>query len=224
MDLFSHVLWTRLYTRNKLWDDEALLFAVLPDAGFLLIMLYVVFGKPMNLDFNDAMRTIPPVFMVVYHILHSFVTVGIVALILWKLKPKLLPALSAWVLHICMDVPFHSDMFGTRFLYPILPDFYISGMSWGDWRVLAGSYFLLLVAWFYLELRDLNRHRRGRPDWIDNVIVSAAALINPKPIPSAHEALGDNRGTSGQVLGDDIQSVGQGEDSGSGAQPPPEAG
>jgi len=228
MDLFSHVLWTRTLTRNKLWDQEALLFAVLPDAGFLLIMLYVIFGKPMNLDFFDAMKTIPPAFLIIYHMLHSFVTVGITALILWKLRPKLLPALSAWVLHICMDIPFHSDLFGTRFLYPILPEFYVSGMSWGDWRVLAASYFMLLVAWYYMEMRELMKHKNpGRHDWLDSLIVSAAALINPKPIPSAHEGcepVGDNGRTSGQVPGDNVDGLGQGEDCGPGAEPPQEAG
>jgi hypothetical protein len=224
MDLFSHVLWTRLFTRNKLWDEEALLFALLPDAGFLLIMLYVIFGKPMHLGFNDAMLTLPPAFLIIYHMLHSFVTVGIAALILWRLKPALLPALSAWVLHICMDIPFHSEMFGTRFLYPILPDFYINGMSWGDWRVLAASYFLLLVAWYCLEMRELRKHRRGVPDWFDGVMVSAAALINPNTIPAAHEAGRDFAGASGQVHGEDVGGTCQGQDSGSGEVAPPEAG
>jgi len=225
MDLFSHLLWTRALTRNKLWDMEALMFAVLPDAGFGLIMMYVIFGKPMALDFSDAMRTIPPGFIVVYHLLHSFVTVAIVALILWKLRPKLLPALSAWALHICMDIPFHDDMFGTRLLYPILPDLYVSGMSWGDWRVLAASYFLLLVTWTYLEMRELRNHRRGVTDWLDKAVMYAAALINPKPIPSAHEgARADNHGAPGQVPGDNGEGAGQGQDCSAGPEPPQEAG
>jgi hypothetical protein len=74
MDLFSHILWTRVGTRDKLWDDEALLFALLPDAGFLLIMLYVFFGKPMDLDFSDAMLTLPPAFLIIYRLLHSFIS------------------------------------------------------------------------------------------------------------------------------------------------------
>jgi hypothetical protein len=226
MDLFSHLLWTRVYSRNKLWDGEALLFALLPDVGFLLIMLYVIFGKPMDQDFADAMRTIPPAFMIVYHSLHSFVTLGVVALIVWKLSPKLLPALSAWALHICMDIPFHMGTFGTRFLYPILPDFYITGVSWGDYRVLAASYFLLLVAWFYVEMRELEKHRNPcwKADWIDRLERSAQALINPKPIPSADEAVGDNARASGQVPGENVTCPGQGEDNGAGAVPPPEAG
>jgi len=226
MDLFSHVLWTRLLTKNKLWDEEALLFAVLPDIGFLLIMLYVIFGKPMGQDFSDAMKTMPPAFMVIYHLLHSFVTLGIVALIVWKLKPRLLPALSAWALHICMDIPFHMGTFGTRFLYPILPDFYFTGISWGDYRVLAASYFMLLVIWYYLEMRELNRHRTGNrePDFFIKLERFAAGLINPKTITTANEAVGDYKGTPGQVSGEDIHGAGQDTDSSAGALPPPEAG
>jgi hypothetical protein len=226
MDLFSHVLWTRALTRNKLWDEEALLFALLPDLGFLLIMMYVIFGKPMELDFQDAMRTMPPALLVIYYSLHSFVTLGIVAIIVWKLKPKLLPALSAWALHICMDIPFHDGVFGTRFLYPFLPDVYFSGLSWGDYRVLAVSYFMLLVVWYYLEMRDLNKHRRPSDgaDWLDKLGLFAVGLINPKPISVGHAESGNNQGTSGQVPGENLHGAEEGQDSRARAEPPSEAG
>lgn len=227
MDLFSHVLWTCLGTRNKLWDEEALLFAVLPDIGFLLIMMYVIFGKPMDQDFADAMATLPRSFLIIYRLLHSFVTLGIVSVIVWKLSPKLLPALSAWAMHICMDIPFHGGaLFGTRFLYPILPDFYFSGLSWGDYRVLAASYFLLLVMWYYLEMRELKKHRSRvrRIDWLDRLEHFAKALINPQPIPMSHAENGDYARASDQVPGEDGQGPEKGEDNGTETIPPPEAG
>ncbi|MFO7618230.1 MAG: hypothetical protein R6W91_00990 [Thermoplasmata archaeon] len=227
MDLFSHVLWTSVLARNKLWHDEAILFALLPDTGFLLIMAYVLVGTPMNVGFSGAMATMPEAFLVIYHLLHSFVVFGIAALVVWKLKPKLLPAMSAWALHICMDIPFHDGLFGTRIFYPILPDFYISGITWGDYRVLAASYFLLLATWFYLEMRELRKHRRRDhwiPDWIDRLERFAAGLINPKPIPAAHAALGDNPGASCRVPGEDGQRPEEGEDCSARAVPPQEAG
>ena len=225
MDMFSHILWTHVGARNKLWHEEAMLFAVLPDVGFLLIMLYVVFGTP-GAKFGDAMLTLPPAFLVIYHLLHSFVTLAVVALIVWKLRPKLLPALSAWALHICMDIPFHADMFGTRFMYPLLPDLYISGMSWGDYRVLGLSYFMLLATWYYLEMRELRKHRRpGRgPDLLDRLGTFAGGLINPKPISVAHAESGDCPRASGQVPGDNRGGNGKDKDCSTGAKPPPEAG
>lgn len=226
MDLFSHVLWTRVFTRNKLWDDEALVFALLPDLGFLLVMMYVLLGKPMHLDFQDAMATMPPIILVIYYSLHSFVTLGIVALLVWKLKPKLLPALSAWALHICMDIPFHSDVFGTRFLYPILPDFYFTGISWGDYRVLAASYFMLLVVWYYLEMRELSRHRSSirRTDWLDRIESFAGGLINPKPISVGHGAERDNQGASGQISGENLCGPEESQNRSTGTIAPPKAG
>jgi hypothetical protein len=227
MDLFSHILWTRVGTRDKLWDDEALLFALLPDAGFLLIMLYVFFGKPMDLDFSDAMLTLPPAFLIIYRLLHSFIILAIVALFVWKYSPKLLPALSAWAVHICMDIPFHgSAMFGTRFLYPILPDFYINGLSWGNPMVLAYSYLLLLVVWYYLEMRELKKHRNPglRADWLDRAAYFAKALINPQPIPAGHAQNGDYARASDQVSGEDREGPEKSEDIGTGTVPPPQAG
>ncbi|MBA3046151.1 MAG: hypothetical protein KKH41_01255 [Candidatus Thermoplasmatota archaeon] len=227
MDLFSHVLWTSVLGRNRLWHDEAILFALLPDAGYFLIMLYVLFGTPMNVNFADAMVTLPKGFMVIYYLLHSFVVFGVTALAVWKLKPKLLPALSAWFFHICMDIPFHDGVFGTRILYPLLPNFYIGGMSWGDYRVLAGSYFLLLATWFYLEMRELRKHRRRDnwlPDWIDRLEHAVGGLINPKPIPTAHAEGGDNARTPDRIPGEDRVGTGENQYHGPGAVPPPEAG
>ena len=227
MDLFSHIMWTHVGTRNKLWDDEAMLFALLPDVGYLLIMMYVIFGKPMNLDFSDAMVTLPPAFLIIYRLLHSFVTLGIVFLIVWKLSPKLLPALSAWAVHICMDIPFHGGaLFGTRFLYPFLPDFYLSGLSWGDYRVLAASYFLLLVVWYYMEMKELKKHRNPEwaGDWLDRLENFIGNQINPRPITAGHAESGDYARTYAQVPGEDREGPEKGENNSTGTIPPPQAG
>jgi hypothetical protein len=227
MDLFSHVLWTSMLTRNKLWQDEAIVFALLPDAGYLLIMLYALFGAPPGVSYQEAMATLPPAFLVLYHLLHSFIVFGIAAILVWKWKPALLPAMSAWALHIIMDIPFHTGMFATRFLYPILPNLSVSGISWADYRLLAVSYFLLLVTWYYLEMRELAKHRRRErwiPDWIDRMERFAAALINPKPIPVAHEEVGNNAGASYQLPGENLGSAEEGEGCGSRTVPPPQAG
>jgi hypothetical protein len=227
MDLFSHILWTRVGTRNKLWDEEALLFALLPDIGFLLIMLYVIFGKPMWQDFGDAMVTLPPAFLIIYRLLHSFVTLALVAMIVWRLSPKLLPAMSPWALHICMDIPFHGgEMFGTRFLYPILPNFYVSGISWGDYRVLAVSYFMILVVWYYLEMRELKKHRNPTlsADWLDRLERFIGNKINPQPIPAGHAESGNYARASDQVSGEDREGPEKGEDNSAGAIPPPQTG
>lgn len=216
MDIFSHVLWVYVPTRNKLWRDEALLFAALPDFGFLLILLYVFFVSPLN--FSRAIYTMPDTLLVIYFSLHSFVTLGIVALIVWKLRPRLLPALSGWFIHILIDIPVHDGSFGTRFLYPIFPDTYVSGISWLDYRVLAFSYLALVIAYIYSLRRERKKHVMGKkwkPDWIDKFHEKADALINRKRISTSDVKRNDFEGTLGDVSGEDRKSPGQGQN-----QPP----
>ncbi len=183
MDIFSHIFWVYVPTRNKLWRDEALLFAALPDLGFLFILLYIFFFTSRN--FSAGVSTMPDFLLVIYFMLHSFVTLGIVALIVWKLRPKLLPALSGWLIHILMDIPVHDGYFGTRFLYPLFPDTYVSGITWLDYRVLALSYLALVIVYIYSIRRERKKHVKGKdwePDWIDKIHKKADALIKRKKI------------------------------------------
>jgi hypothetical protein len=215
MDIFSHILWTYVPFRNKLWRDEALFFAILPDFGFLLIFLYVLFGTPTIVGFPQALPKVPDILLVIYFTLHSFVTLGIVALIIWRLKPRLLPALSGWFIHIMLDIPVHDGYFGTRFLYPILPDLYISGISWVDYRVLAVSYLALVIVYAY-SLRRERRKRvmrdEWRPDWIDKIHMRADALINRERIRASDAEVSGNGGTTQELSGEDRGGTGQGED------------
>ncbi len=213
MDIFSHILWTYVPFRNKLWRDEALFFAVLPDLGFLFILLYVFFISDMN--FARAIPDMPVIFLIIYSLLHSFVTLGVVALIMWKLRPRLLPALSGWFIHISMDIPFHDGTFGTRFLYPLFPDLYIPGITWLDYRVLAISYLALVLVYVYSLRRERKKHISGKdwePDWIDKLHLMADGLINRKRIPIANAEGYDIERTPDRISGEDKASTGQGED------------
>lgn len=213
MDIFSHILWTYVPFRNKLWRGEALFFAVLPDLGFLFILLYVLFISDMN--FARAIPTMPDIFLIIYFTLHSFVTLGVVALIMWKLRPRLLPALSGWFIHLSMDIPFHDGTFGTRFLYPLFPNLYIPGITWLDYRVLAISYLALVVVHVYSLRRERKKHLRGKdwkPDWVDKLHLMADGLINRKGIPVTDAAKHDNKRTPDRLSGEDRASAGQGED------------
>ena len=211
MDIFSHILWTYLPFRKKSWCGLAILFAILPDTGYLLIMLYGEFGVVnINMDF------VPGPFMALYHLLHSFFTLAFVALILYVYRPNWLPALSGWLLHILIDIPTHQGDFGTRFLYPALPDFYFEGISWSNFEVLAAGYSLLLLAniiyliWEHRQFPDKSvLSRAGR------FITYAGGLINNQIIPASNAASGDFQGASGELSGKDQNSTGQGED-----QPP----
>jgi hypothetical protein len=212
MDIFSHILWVYVPFRNKLWRDEALLFAALPDIGTALIFGYVLFGTPMHVSFWKALATMPPAFFHLYYTTHSFVTLGAVALIMWKLKPKLLPALSGWLIHIFLDIPFHDGDFGTRFLYPLLPDFYISGITWVDYRVMGASFVLLFLIFLYTLYRERHQHLdEGKPDWLDCITTRIDGLINRKPIIGHNATERDNERASIRLFEKDRAGTGQGQ-------------
>jgi len=173
MEIFSHILWPMMLFRNKLWRDEALVFAILPDISFLFIMMFFLFGTPTEYSFQQAMFAMPDIYKQFYFFMHSFVAVGIAAIIIWKLRPKLLPALSAWFLHICMDIPVHDGEFATRFLYPLFPNLCVeSSLAWTDYRVLGVTYLLLLNFTIYSLWRERKKHRMDdewETDWVDKI-------------------------------------------------------
>ncbi len=212
MDIFSHILWTYVPFRNKLWRDEALVFAVLPDFGFLFILLYVFVSDK---DFANAIPIMPDVFLIIYSMLHSFVSLGVVALIIWKLQPRLLPALSGWLIHIIIDMPLHDGTFGTRFLYQLFPDLYLPGITWLDYRVLAISYLALVLVYVYSLRRERKKHVAGKdwlPDWVDKLHLMADGLINRKAISVANAEGHYIERTPDQISGEDRTSTGQSED------------
>ena len=189
MEIFSHILWPMMLFRNKLWREEALFFAILPDISFLFIMLYVLLGTPMDIGWHRAMYTMPEIYNQFYFFMHSFVALGIAAIVIWKLKPRLLPALAGWFLHICMDIPMHDGDYATRFLYPIFPDVYLSGLNWTDYRVLGLTYLMLLNFTIYSLWRERKKHRMGeewKTDWVDKIHIQFGKLYKkiPEPAPT----------------------------------------
>ena len=162
MDFFSHILWVHIPTRNKLWHTEALFFAMLPDLGFLMIMFYSMFWSPGEVSYAEAMTTMPRIFLDFYFILHSFVAVAIVAVILWKFKPSILPALSGWVIHILLDIPFHeTSMFATRFIYPLSSNVYFTGVTWNNVYIIAANYLAMGIVYGLVLHRETIKQRMG---------------------------------------------------------------
>lgn len=208
MDFFSHLFWAYLPSRNKLWRDEALLFAILPDLGFFFILLYV-FASPGG--FWTSMGNMPGIYLHVYRFLHSFVALGVAGLVIWWFRPKLLPALSGWLIHILMDIPFHEDpVFSTRFLYPLLPETYVTGITWFDYRFLGISYLAILLTYIYVSRRETKKQRlngRWRPDVIERLDGFFAGvsewIISTRYILTAHGKKGSIGRTAEGLSGQD---------------------
>lgn len=185
--------------------------------GFLFIMLYSMFGTPYVTSYPEAMKTVPPVLLDIYFVFHSFVTVLVVGIIIWMLKPKLLPALSGWVIHILLDLPFHeSTTFATRFVYPFSSDAYFTGVSWLNIEILAFNYLAICVMYIYVLKRELRKHHAGenwQPDWIDRIDAWGQALLREKIIPSSYARRKYIRRASRQIYLKNKKRTGQGEDS-----------
>ncbi len=221
MDFFSHILWVHIPTRNKLWHSEALFFAMLPDLGFLLIMMYSLFWSPGEVSYAEAMTTIPKTFLDFYFLLHSFVTVGVVGIILWKFRPALLPALSGWVIHILLDMPFHeTSMFATRFIYPLSSNVYFTGITWNNVLVLGVNYMAIAIVYALVLRRESMKQRMGeswKPDWIDRLNDLGARvggeILKRKRISVFNGARHHTRRTHGEVSIENPEGIEAVEDS-----------
>lgn len=159
MDVISHALWANALFRNKKWVSLGILFGILPDAGFLPIISYVLFATP--LQYEKAFSSIPQYIFVPYFLLHSFVTLGIVALIFFVWAKEYLPALWGWFLHIVIDIPVHDGFFTTRFIYPI-SDYGINGIPWTNVWVFAGNYLALGCVYLYFLIEQVESEKKRK--------------------------------------------------------------
>jgi hypothetical protein len=155
MDIFSHTLWGFWIIR---WRREAkwgAFFGMLPDIlTFLPLIVYLSFSYP-ELHYRKPPLDVTPEFiLMIYNIMHSFVTWGVVFVAVWWLRGRqIFYPLYSWFLHICMDIPTHSgDYYPTKFLYP-LTNFYVNGISWGRWEILLPDVIALLAVygWYFYQ-------------------------------------------------------------------------
>ena len=159
MDVISHALWANALFRNKKWAGLGIFFGIFPDVGFLPIILYVLFATP--LPYEEAFSSIPQYIFIPYFLLHSFVALGIVALILFIWAKEYLPALWGWFLHIIIDIPVHDGFFSTRFIYPI-SNYGISGIPWTNGWIFVGNYLALGGVYLYLLIEQMGSEKKRK--------------------------------------------------------------
>jgi membrane-bound metal-dependent hydrolase YbcI (DUF457 family) len=94
--------------------------------------------------------TIPLYVHQLYNVTHSFIIFILAFVLLWLLLRRPLWGLSAWGLHVLVDIPTHSfAFFPTPFLWP-LSTWKFDGWQWMTPTILVPNYVLLalLYAWF----------------------------------------------------------------------------
>jgi hypothetical protein len=159
MDVISHALWANALFRKKKWAELGIFFGIFPDVGFLPIILHVLFATP--LPYEEALSSVPHYLFIPYFLLHSFVALGIVALILFIWAKEYLPALLGWFLHIIIDIPVHDGFFATRFIYPI-SNYGISGIPWTNVWIFVGNYLALGGIYLYLLIEQVGSEKKRK--------------------------------------------------------------
>ncbi len=164
MDVVSHGLWGgiafgRRSKKTYLW---AFLIGVLPDLfSFGVFFVHRILIRVGLLPQEAFARFSPPDSPVplyvynLYNITHSLIVFGVVFLLVWLMRKKPFLPLTAWGLHVLMDIPVHSfKFFPTPFLWPI-SDFKVDGISWGNPIIFFPNVALLvmLYGWYFYRKR-----------------------------------------------------------------------
>ena len=146
MDIFAHGLWTYAIFHKKKYRWLSTLFGILPDVlsfGILFVLNLV------NGNFHRGrpdINSLPKWLFASYNLTHSFVMFVFVFLIVYILTKKWFWPLTAWAIHILIDIPTHSfRFFPTPFLWP-LSNYMFDGISWGTpWFMLVNYSALMIV-------------------------------------------------------------------------------
>lgn len=164
MDTLSHYLWAVVlywyFQAPKKWLVG--LTGALPD----IFSFGILFGMNMLgiVSFGQGpppIEQIPGFIFTLYNITHSFIPIGIVAIILYFSARKWWYLSWGWILGIAMDIPTHTrDYFPTPFLWP-LSRYAFDGFSWGQQWFLILNYSLLILAFAYLFWRDFAWPQRN---------------------------------------------------------------
>lgn len=169
MDILSHGLWGSLafgrQTRKSFW--LAFFFGIAPDLfSFGIFTAATFLGLAPHPDWSSGQHPdpsqIPAYVYALYNVTHSLVVFIAVFGMVWLLRRQPLYALSAWGLHILLDIPTHSDgFFPTPFLWP-LSDFSVSGIPWSHPIIFIPNVTLLitLYLWFFVVKKRLAKARQ----------------------------------------------------------------
>lgn len=161
MDIVSHGLWGGIAFGRRNWKSFWLsfFFGIAPDLfSFGIFTVGVWTGVAHGLDWSSGPpdpRLVPSYVHSLYNVTHSLIIFLLVFGTVWLVRKKPLYELSAWGLHILVDIPTHSNaFFPTPFLWPV-SSFHVSGIPWGHPSIFIPNVVLLLVlySWFFARYR-----------------------------------------------------------------------
>lgn len=165
MDIVSHGLWGAIAfgrrTRRSFW--LAFIVGIAPDVlSFGILTVAAMLGLADSPDFSRGTppeSSIPQYVHHLYNITHSLVVFLVVYLAVWLLVKRPIWELSAWGLHVFMDIPSHSfAFFPTPFLWPVF-DWKVNGWQWMSPSIFIPNAVLLIFVYVWYFARQRRRRR-----------------------------------------------------------------
>ena len=157
MDIFAHGLWSYAIFHKKKYVWLATLFGLLPDILSFGIVFVINF---INGNFSrgpPAISSLPKWLFAAYNMTHSLIIFAIVFIAVYLIAKKWFWALTAWAIHILIDIPTHSTrFFPTPLLWP-LSDFVINGISWATPWFMVLNYTSLLIIFIIIAHNKAKR-------------------------------------------------------------------
>lgn len=159
MDIFAHGLWSYAIFHRKKYVWLAVLFGLLPDfLSFGIIFVMNLFNGNFQRG-PPAISSLPEWLFAAYNMTHSFVMFIFVFVLVYLTTKKWLWALTAWGIHILIDIPTHSTrFFPTPFLWP-LSDYVFDGTSLGTPWFMVLNYSALLIVFILIAHNKAKRRK-----------------------------------------------------------------
>jgi hypothetical protein len=170
MDVVSHGLWSgAIFNRSKhIW--RAIFFGVAPDVFsfgvFTVTYLFTNgFARPEYTHSEPPDPSLVPHYVYgLYNVTHSLIIFLIAFVGVSWLAKRMVWEMTAWGVHILIDIPTHSyQFFPTPFLWPI-SDYTFNGFSWGapwfmvlNYSAIAFTYVIIYYRMSAQRKRELAR-------------------------------------------------------------------
>ena len=160
MDIFAHGLWSFAIFHKKRYVWLATLFGILPDLlSFGIIFVINLLNGNLHRG-PPALSSLPDWLFAAYNMTHSLIVFLIAFVLVYAFTKKWLWALTAWGIHIIIDIPTHSTrFFPTPFLWP-LSDYVFDGISWATPWFMLLNYGSLMVVFLVIA----HNRAKGKKD------------------------------------------------------------
>jgi len=125
-----------------------LTFGAIPDGLPFAPLVIIRLVERVPVRGAPGLNTIPSWVHTMYSLTHSLIIAGVIVSILFYINTRVGIAAGAWILHIIMDIPVHTQgYFRTPFLYP-LSDFAINGVN--SLKLWAVNWMILILVYTFI--------------------------------------------------------------------------